>query len=135
MTTTILQASSLSVALTANDLNRSLHFYTEGLGFVIDQREETDGKLQGVMLKAGDAYLGLSQDDFAKGRDRVKGVGMSLYFETDQDIATLARRAKTAGITLDGDAGPLPWGPMGFRATDPDGFKITVANPMSEPSR
>lgn len=127
--TTTLQARNLSVALTANDLERSLRFYTDGLGFTIDQREESDGKLQGVMLKAGDAWLGLSQDDFAKGRNRVKGVGMSLYFETEQDIHMLAGRAKNAGITLDREAGPLPWGPVGFSATDPDGFKITVTNP------
>ena len=127
--TTTLQARNLSVALTANDLERSLRFYTDGLGFTIDQREESDGKLQGVMLKAGDAWLGLSQDDFGKGRDRVKGVGMSLYFETEQDIHMLAGRAKNAGIKLDREAGPLPWGPVGFSATDPDGFKITVTNP------
>jgi len=128
MTTAPLQARGLSVALTVNDLERAMRFYTEGLGFAIDQRMEADGKLQGVMLKAGSAMLGLSQDDFAKGRNRVKGVGMSLYLETDQDIAALARRAKDAGIALEQDAAPLPWGPMGFRASDPDGFKITVAN-------
>ena len=83
---TTLQARNLSIALTANDLERSLRFYTDGLGFTVDQREEADGKLQGVMLKAGDAWLGLSQDDFAKGRNRTKGIGMSLYFETEQDI-------------------------------------------------
>lgn len=127
--TTTLQARNLSIALTANDLERSVRFYTDGLGFTIDQREEADGKLQGVMLKAGDAWLGLSQDDFAKGRNRVKGVGMSLYFETEQDIHMLAGRAKNAGIALDREAGPLPWGPVGFSATDPDGFKITVTNP------
>jgi len=99
------------------------------LGFAVDDRQETDGKLDGVMLKAGDAFLGLSQDDFTKGRDRVKGVGMSLYLETDQDIAALAGRAKQAGLALDHEPSPLPWGPIGFRVTDPDGFKITILNP------
>jgi uncharacterized glyoxalase superfamily protein PhnB len=129
MSTATLQASSLSLALTVNDLERSLRFYTDGLGFAVEERMETDGRLEGVMLKAGSASLALSQDDFAKGRDRVKGVGMSLYFETDQDVTQLAKRAKSAGIALDQDPAPLPWGPMGFRTTDPDGFKITVANP------
>lgn len=116
-----------SVSLTANDLERSLRFY-EGLGFVVDERYEVEGRLQGVMMRAGEALLGVSQDDFAKGRDRVKGVGMSFYVETDQDIAALARRAKEAGVRLDGEPAPMPWGPMGFRATDPDGFKITICN-------
>jgi uncharacterized protein len=124
-----LQAKGPSLALTANDIERSLRFYTDGLGFAVDQRQEADGKLEGVMLTAGDAFLGLSQDDFTKGRERIKGVGMSLYVETDQDIVTLARRARDAGIALDHEPSPLPWGPMGFRVTDPDGFTITVANP------
>ena len=68
-----LQAKGLSLALTANDIERSLRFYTDGLGFGVDQRQEADGKLEGVMLKAGDAFLGLSQDDFTKGRERIKG--------------------------------------------------------------
>ena len=116
-----------SLSLSANDLERSLKFYT-GLGFVVQDRYEDEGRLQGVMLRAGDALLGVSQDDFAKGRDRVKGLGMSFYVETDQDVAALARQAKDAGVTLDGDPAPLPWGPMGFRATDPDGFKVTICN-------
>src|SRR5262245_3070272 len=96
-----LQAKGVSLALTANDIERSLRFYTDGLGFAVDQRMETDGKLDGVMLKAGEAFLGLSQDDFIKGRERVKGVGMSLYLETDQDIPELARCAQAAGVALD----------------------------------
>ncbi|CAN5792297.1 hypothetical protein BH24ACI5_BH24ACI5_18700 [soil metagenome] len=116
-----------SLSLSANDLERSLKFYT-GLGFAVQDRYEDEGRLQGVMLRAGDALLGVSQDDFAKGRDRVKGLGMSFYVETDQDVTALARQAKDAGVTLDGDPAPLPWGPMGFRATDPDGFKVTICN-------
>ena len=126
--TTTLQARNLSISLSANDLQRSLRFY-EGLGFSVDQRMEENGKLEGVMLKAGEAFIGLSQDDFAKGRDRVKGVGMSLYFETEQDIHMLAGRAKDSGVKLDQEAGPLPWGPVGFSATDPDGFKIWISSP------
>jgi uncharacterized glyoxalase superfamily protein PhnB len=116
-----------SLSLTVNDLDRSLRFY-EGLGFAVDERFEMDGKLQGVMLRAGDAVVGISQDDFAKGRDRVKGVGMSIYVETDQDVTALARSAQAAGVTLDAGPAPMPWGPMGFSAKDPDGFKITICN-------
>ena len=129
MTTATLQARSLSPGLTVNNLKRSLHFYTEGLGFTITQKAEEGEEMQFAMLEAGGAQLGLSQDDFAKGRDRVKGVGMRLFLETDQDLEMLARQAKAASITLDQGPGPLPWGAMGFTVTDPDGFKLTIANP------
>jgi catechol 2,3-dioxygenase-like lactoylglutathione lyase family enzyme len=129
MTATMLRAQSLAVTITASDLERSIRFYTEGLGFVVTERYESDGTLRGVMMEAGEAELGLSQDDFAKGRNRIKGAGMGIYIVTDQDIGAIARQARAAGITLEGDPAPLPWGPMGFRVTDPDGFKLTLANP------
>jgi uncharacterized glyoxalase superfamily protein PhnB len=129
-TTTMLQAKSLVPTMTVNDLNASLRFYRDGLGFAVKEEMNEEGKLLGVMLDAGKAVLGLSQDDFAKGRDRKKGIGMRIYIDTDQNIEELARQAKSAGVTtIDGPA-PLPWGPMGFTVTDPDGFKLTISNPQ-----
>ena len=129
MTATMLQARGLVPTLTANDIQQSLRFYTDGLGFEIMEKMEENGVLRGVMLKAGGALLGVSQDDFSKGRDRVKGVGMRLYLETEQDIKPLAEKARSAGIALIDGPAPLPWGPMGFTVTDPDGFRLTVSNP------
>ena len=128
MTTATLQARSLTPSLTVNDFKRSLRFYTEGLGFAVEDEYEVEGEVRGAMLAAGEARLGLSQDDFTKGRDRVKGVGMRLHLETDQDLKTLAQQAKGAGIPLDSEPGPLPWGPLGFSLTDPDGYKLTSSN-------
>jgi uncharacterized glyoxalase superfamily protein PhnB len=127
-TTTMLQIRSLVPTLTVNDLKASMEFY-KGLGFAVREEMNEEGKLLGVMIEAGGAVLGLSQDDFGKGRDRVKGVGMRLYLETDQDIEGLARQAKTSGVAMTEGPGPLPWGPMGFTVTDPDGFKLTISNP------
>ena len=129
MTPAALQARSMAPALTVSDLKRSIRFYTEGLGFKLGEQMEENGEVLGVMLEAGGARLGLSQDDFAKGRDRVKGVGMRLYLETDQDVEALPRQAKIAGITLEDGPGPLPWGPMGFTVKDHDGFRLTILNP------
>jgi uncharacterized glyoxalase superfamily protein PhnB len=128
MTTATLQARSLTPSLTVNDFKRSLRFYTEGLGFAVEDEYEVEGEVRGAMLAAGEARLGLSQDDFSKGRDRVKGVGMRLHLETDQDLNTLAQHAKGAGIPLDSEPAPLPWGPLGFSLTDPDGYKLTISN-------
>lgn len=129
MTTATLKARSLAPGLTVNDLQRSIRFYTEGLGFTVSEEMKEEGELRGVMLDAGGPLLMLGQDDWKKGRDRVKGVGLRLYLETDQDLAALVRQARSAGFTLDTELGPLPWGPMGFALTDPDGFKLTIANP------
>ena len=128
-TTVKLQAKGLVPSVTANDLAKSVRFYTEGLGFGVFEEWKEDGVLKGVMLEAGKAMLGLSQDDFGKGKDRVKGIGTRLHIETEQDIEAIARQAKDAGFKLDSEPGPLPWGPIGFSITDPDGFKLTISKP------
>jgi catechol 2,3-dioxygenase-like lactoylglutathione lyase family enzyme len=130
MSSTALQAQGFAANITASDLPRSIKFYTEGLGFEIVQRYEAEGVLRYVAMKAGSAEVGLGTDDFAKGRDRVKGTGLRISITTGQDIHALAERAKNAGITLDDGPAPLAWGPLGFSLTDPDGFKLTIANPM-----
>jgi uncharacterized glyoxalase superfamily protein PhnB len=124
-TETTLQAKSISPLLTVNDLQKSIAFY-EGLGFGIDERWENEGQLIGVMVVAGAAHLGLSQDDWKKGRDRTKGTGMRLSLETDQDIDRIAATAKAAGVALDTEPHDTPWNGRAFEVTDPDGFKVTI---------
>jgi len=123
--------ATVAPGITANDLAKSIHFYVEGLGFTITRRNEVDGQLRFVMLRAGDAELGIGQDDFAKGKNRVKGAGMRLWLTTGQDLSALAARAKAAGLTLDHDVMEMPWGQRAFALTDPDGFKLTIAAPMT----
>jgi catechol 2,3-dioxygenase-like lactoylglutathione lyase family enzyme len=93
-TESTLQAKTISASLTVNDLQQSIKFF-EGLGFAVEDRWEEQGKLLGVMLRAGDASIGLSQDDWKKGRDRQKGVGMRLFIGTKQDIDQIASRARS----------------------------------------
>lgn len=123
-----LNAVGLSLSFTVSDLSKSMKFYTEGLGFEVHERHEHEGQLQYVQLKAGTVQLGLGQDDFAKGRDRAKGVGFRTWIATSQDLYDLAARAKAAGITLDNDPEELPWGGLAFAVTDPDGFKLSIVS-------
>ena len=123
--------ATVAPGITANDLAKSIHFYVEGLGFTITRRNEVDGQLRFVMLQAGNAELGIGQDDFAKGKNRVKGTGMRLWLTTSQDLSALAARAKAAGLTLDHDVMEMPWGQRAFALTDPDGFKLTIAAQMT----
>ena len=123
-----LQGKSVMPSLTVNDLKQSEAFFT-GLGFEIKDRWEQDGKLLGLMLRAGEARLGLSQDDGKKGMDRVKGIGVRLYIEADGDINAVAERAKAAGITLAREPHDTEWGTRAFEVTEPSGFLLTIASP------
>jgi uncharacterized glyoxalase superfamily protein PhnB len=121
-----LQAKSIVPSFTVDDLQKSMTFY-QGLGFGIEERWEENGVLLGVMLRAGDRQLGLNQDDWNKGRDRTKGVGMRVFIGITDDIDRLAARAKAAGITLDAEPHDTPWGSRAFEVTDPSGFKLTIS--------
>lgn len=120
-----LRLRSLTPSFTVDDLQASLAWYRDGLGFFVAERWEDGGRLQGVMLKAGACELGLSQDDFAKGRGRVKGTGFRLWCDTSQDVDALAERLRAFGGTIAEQPGER-WGEYGFTAQDPDGFKITI---------
>jgi uncharacterized glyoxalase superfamily protein PhnB len=125
--TSYLQATSLVPSLTVDDLQQSITFY-EKLGFIVEERWEDEGVLRGVMLQAGEFRIGLAQDDWQKGRDRRKGVGLRIYVGTRQDIEAVAARAKASGVTLETDVHDTPWGSRAFELTDPTGFKLTLAS-------
>jgi catechol 2,3-dioxygenase-like lactoylglutathione lyase family enzyme len=124
---TALNARTIMPSLTVDDLSKSIAFY-EALGFGIAERWEDNGTLLGVMLQAGELQIGLSQDDWKKGRDRQKGVGTRLYIETTQPIDDIAARARAAGVTLDSEPHDTEMKTRQFEVTDPSGFKLTVSS-------
>jgi uncharacterized glyoxalase superfamily protein PhnB len=122
-----LRLRAITPGVTVNDLQRSLAFYTDVLGFMVKERWNDDnGRLNGVMLIAGVCELGLSQDDWAKGRDRTKGVGMRLWCETAQDLDAMAARLKAAGARLTEEPKDQPWGARSLSLDDPDGYHLTI---------
>ena len=125
-----LRLRSVTAGLTVDDLAASIAWYEGILGFVVTERFEHDGKIHGASLQAGSVSLWLGQDDFAKGRDRNKGVGLRLYGTTHQDIDELAAAVKARGGELDHEPTDQPWGTRDFAVTDPDGFKITITTPL-----
>jgi catechol 2,3-dioxygenase-like lactoylglutathione lyase family enzyme len=120
-----LRLRSIQPTFTVNDIQRSLAWYRDGLGFFVAERWEDNGVLKGAMLKAGACQFGLSQDDFSKGREREKGVGFRLWCDTAQSVDTIAVRLRVFGGTIVEGPGDK-WDSYSFTAQDPDGFKITI---------
>jgi catechol 2,3-dioxygenase-like lactoylglutathione lyase family enzyme len=125
-----LRLRSFMPSLTVRDLGRSVDFYTRALGFVVGERWTSEGVLLGVMLVAGACRLGLSQDDWAKGREREKGMGVRLWCETAQDLEVLAARIRTAGGDTDGPSAE-PWGELTVSVDDPDGYHFSFSKAKS----
>jgi uncharacterized glyoxalase superfamily protein PhnB len=122
------RARTLQASLTVKDVEKSVAWYRDVVGFTIDQRHERNGKLVAVSIKAGDVRILLGQDDGAKGQDRVKGEGFSLQLTTSQNIDELAARIKVHDVKLDTEPTDMPWGARVFRFHDPDGFKLVISS-------
>jgi uncharacterized glyoxalase superfamily protein PhnB len=90
------------------DLQKSLAWYQDVVGFNVDRKYKRDGKLRAVALKAGDVLLLIGQNDGARGSDRVKGEGFSLQITTDQNIDAIAHRIKDLGGTLEAEPADMP---------------------------
>ena len=123
-----LQAESLEASLTVKDLATSVAWYRDALGFALDKNHERNGKLIAVSLKAGAVRLLLTQDDGARGLDRVKGEGMSLQISITRSVDDVAASLKHAGTTLDTEPTTMPWGVRVLRVRDPDGFRLTISS-------
>ena len=120
------QLTSIAPSLTVNDLPASMTWYCDTLGFTVGQRWERDGELVGAELNAGAATLYLGRDDWKKGRDRIKGQGIRIYWYTDQNIDQIADGIKARGGTLATEPKD-EWGARYFNLEDPTGYTITVS--------
>src|SRR5687767_12471178 len=89
-----LEVREMAPSFTVNDVEKSLAWYRDVLGFAVGERWESNGKLEGVEMKAGRLVIMLGQDDWKKGRNRVKGEGVRMFFTTDQDVDRLAEKVK-----------------------------------------
>ena len=123
-----LRGESLQAALTVGDLERSMSWYTNVLGFDVERRHERGGQVIAVTLRAGSVRLLLTQDDGAKGSDRMKGEGVSFQITTQQSADALADSIKVHGVTLDTEPVTMPHGARVFRLRDPDGFRFAISS-------
>lgn len=118
---------SAGPSFTVDDIERSLVWYRDVMGFAVGKRWEEKGELLGVELGAGRVVFMISQDDWNKGRHRVKGAGFRIFCETDQDVDRLAEGIKARGGSLEHEPRDEEWGARAFSVRDPDGFRITIS--------
>ena len=122
-----LNLRSTMIAITATDLQTSLAWYRDVLGFTMAEEYKNEGVVMGVRMSAGSVQIMLGQDDFAKGRDRQKGAGLRIFCTTDQDVDQLAAAIKERGGQLTHEPTDQPWGLRDFAVVDPDGFNISIS--------
>lgn len=124
---------SFRIELFVAELEASIRFYEDVLGFQLERREPDYAS-----LRRGDAVLGLGPiaklpaaapaPGFSQERLAVdRGAGVEIVLEVE-DLDDAFARARAAGNPI---ANPLqlqPWGLRDFRLADPDGYYIRVTN-------
>lgn len=121
-----LRLRSLVPSLTVNDLQASIAWYRDILGFMVAEEFKQEDRVVGARLQAGTIDLLLTQDDFAKGH-RQKGAGLRFFMMTAQDIDQLAAAVRARGGQLTQEPTDQPWGARDFAVVDPNGFNISIS--------
>jgi uncharacterized glyoxalase superfamily protein PhnB len=129
----VFNATNLSCSLTCKDLDASLRFYRDVLGFAVGETYEVEDKVVAAVVVAGDCRLVLNQDDGKLGWDRIKGQGFYLQINVagTADVDAAAERIRAAGGALLDEPEDRPWGVRMFQFKDPDGFKLGVSTPLA----
>jgi uncharacterized glyoxalase superfamily protein PhnB len=131
--TSVLHATTLGCSLTCRDLQASIRWYSEVLGFAVEQTFEHEGKVVAAVIVAGQCRIVLNQDDGQLGWERIKGQGFYLQINlaAPADVDAAAARIKAAGGTLLNEPEDRPWGARMFQFKDPDGFKLGFSTPLA----
>lgn len=125
MQTTESKVTEVVPYLLVRDMERSIRFYVDGLGFTIAIRWEPDGKLRWCSLRLGDAAIMLQEfgreDPRRNAAEGSLGIGVSIYFICT-DALDLYRQFTSRGLQP-----KTPFVGNGMWVTplaDPDGYML-----------
>ena len=125
----------MRIALTSRDYERSVKFYSEGLGIEPAAIWNND-RGRAVMLELGRASLELFDErqaeviDSLEAGKRVSGqIRLALQVP---DVQTAMERLLAHGATLVHPPVTTPWGDINVRLQDPDGIQLTLFQPSGE---
>ncbi len=132
-TNAVIKATHLSCSLTCKDLDASIRFFRDAVGFGVAATYETEGKVTTAVIVAGNCQIVLNQDDGKLGWDRIKGLGFYLQINVKDaaEVDATAARITAAGGTLTDEPADRPWGVRMFQFKDLDGFKFGVSTPLA----
>jgi lactoylglutathione lyase len=132
-TTAAINATTLGCSLTCKDLQASIRFYRDAIGFSVAHSYEHEGTVVAAVVAAGECRIVLNQDDGKLGWDRIKGQGFYLQINVaaPADVDAAAARITAAGGTLIDEPADRSWGVRMFQFRDLDGFKLGVSTPLT----
>ena len=117
-----------------SNMEQSLRYYREGLGFTMQQQWVVDGKIRWCWLALGGAALMLQEfgpeGEGSRAAPGKLGEGVSLHFQCEDAIA-IYREALLRGLTpSEPQVGNALWDTY---MNDPDGYRLHFASPTDVP--
>lgn len=107
--------------LGVTDMERSLRFYLDGLGFVLKNKWEPEGKIRWCWLTRGGASIMLQEYLPGRRPEGALGQGVSVCFQCEDAVA-LYREFRSRGIDAQE---PFVGNSMWVTCfSDPDGYKL-----------
>ena len=120
------------ITLGVKSLEKSYHFYKDGLGFPTSRKPE-----EGIVFfKNGGTclalypYESLAEDvgeSFKGTRSKFPGITLAYNARTKQEVDQILQQAKRAGATIEKPAQDVFWGGYSGYFSDPDGYLWEVA--------
>jgi lactoylglutathione lyase len=114
--------------LSVQDMERSLRYYLDGLGFTMTHKWVVEGKIRWCCLALGEASVMLQE--FAQPQGKAGGDGVTLMFIC-QDAVRLWGEFRSQGIEAsEPQVGNAMWVTS---LTDPDGYRIDFESDTDAP--
>jgi uncharacterized glyoxalase superfamily protein PhnB len=108
--------------LAVRDINRSVDFYQNKLGFSVAGRAEADGRLFWCRVERGGASIMLQQADDEDGPAESWGRGVTLYFVCD-DADAMHAELVSLGVQVQ-PVSVAEYGMKQLFVPEPDGYAI-----------
>lgn len=130
---------SLSPSLIVDDIERSVAYYRDVLGFDVPVvMPGPDGKPVHAEVRHGAAHIMLESTQWMP-PDQVglrRGVGVNLFTYVDDgvDIDAYYERVRAAGATVTMEIADQFWGDRLFAVADPDGYVLSFARTVRQVS-
>jgi PhnB protein len=122
---------SITPALAVVDIDASVRFYAEVLGFDVGfTLPGPDGKLMHASVRRGESDLMFGRLDPSNAHDQGPlGRGIVLYATVadNEDIDAYFQRVKDAGATVVQEPTDQFWGHRDWGITDPDGYVLFIS--------
>lgn len=125
----------ITVELFVPDVEASVRFYTEKLGFTLIRMEqdvlEGEQRATFAIIALERAVMLIAHESLGRDLALPPGGGAVSIRIMVKDVDAMYRRARDHGVPIVIDIADRPYGLRDFTISDPDGFRLRFASPLA----